>query len=52
MHSVKYRVKKKKQLTLQEPWRRPAASLESLPCGRGLQGRGEAGFSQLVVAGK
>lgn len=50
MHSVKCRGKKK--LTLQEPWHRPAASLESLLCGRGLQGQGEAGFSQLAVAGK
>ena len=44
--------KKKKKLTLQEPWHRPAASLESLQCGRGLQGQGEAGFSLLAVAGK
>lgn len=37
-------------LTLQEPWHRPVASLESLQCGMDLQALGGAGFFQLAVA--
>ena len=43
---------KENKLTWQEPWRRPAASLESQQCGRGWQGQGGAGFSLPAGAGR